>query len=456
MLVVGAGHAGITAAICAAERGCSVGVLEVAPKAMRGGNSRHTRNLRVMHEEPAAPMEGRYDFDEFMEDLLRVTAGHTDPALAEMALRESRTAPDWLRAHGVAFQRPLAGTLQLGRTNAFFMGGGKAVMNALCRAAEALGVQLVYEAKEVALQIDSGRFCGARFERAGRSCQVEAKALIVAAGGFEANLDWLAEAWGPAAAGFLVRGTPYNRGEMLRQLLDAGVRAVGDPKRCHAVAVDGNAPKFDGGICSRVDCVPFGIVVNRHGHRFSDEGEDFWPKRYASWGVLVAEQPGQVAHCIVDSQADGLFMPTVSKPLRADTLDALAQAAQLNAPTLSSTVARYNDAVRDAAFDPTRLDACATVGLDIPKSHWARRIDKPPFSAHPLRPGITFTYLGVRVDRDARMLMANGSPSENLFAAGEIMAGNILGQGYVAGMGMTIGSVFGRAAGRAAAEVARG
>ena len=101
------------------------------------------------------------------------------------------------------------------------------------------------------------------------------------------------------------------------------------------------------------------------------------------------------------------------------------------------------------------LDDCRTEGLDLPKSHWARSIDTPPFYGYPLRPGITCTYLGVKVDMQGRILMQDGKPSANMFAAGEIMAGNVLGKGYAAGMGMTIGSVFGRIAGREAAKHAR-
>ncbi|MBL4827895.1 MAG: FAD-dependent tricarballylate dehydrogenase TcuA [Spongiibacteraceae bacterium] len=452
LIVIGGGHAGLTAAICAAEKGCSVCVLEVSPKSLRGGNSRHTRNLRPMHENEFFPMEGRYDFDEYMEDFLRVTQGDTNKALATLTLKHSAYSVQWLQDHGVAFQPPLGGTLHLGRTNAFFLGGGKALINSLFRCAKKLGVETIYDVKDLTLEIPQGRFKSLSYVNDNQPFTMTAKALVAAAGGFEANIEWLSEAWGDVAKNFIIRGTPYNRGDILKQLLTAGAEQVGDAKQCHAVAVDGRAPKFDGGICSRVDCVSLGIVVNRSAKRFYDEGEDFWPKRYAIWGRLVAQQPDQIAYSIIDSQADGLFMPTVFKPVQADTIFDLARLIGLDPEHLEATITAYNKAVRESEFNHQTLDDCHTEGLDIPKSHWARRIDKPPFKAYALRPGITFTYLGVKVNDRAQVLWNDGQPCENIFAAGEIMAGNVLGRGYLAGIGMTIGSVFGRIAGREVAD----
>jgi tricarballylate dehydrogenase len=222
------------------------------------------------------------------------------------------------------------------------------------------------------------------------------------------------------------------------------------------VAIDARAPRFDGGIVTRVDCVSLGIVVNRDAQRFYDEGEDFWPKRYAVWGRLVAQQPGQIAYAIVDAKAEGRFIPCVYPPIKAATLRELAATLGLPAAALEETMRAFNEAVRDGSFDHTRLDDCATDGLLPPKTHWARRIEKPPFAAYPLRPGITFTYLGVVVDEQARIRMDDGTRSRNMFAAGEIMAGNVLGKGYLAGIGMTIGTVFGRIAGTEAARHAAG
>jgi tricarballylate dehydrogenase len=428
---------------------------EHAPCAMRGGNSRHTRNLRAMHEDPAPPLTGRYGGDEYWDDLQRVTEGQTDEMLARLALRESASLMPWMQQRGVRFQPSLSGALALDRTNAFFLGGGKALLNALYRTAERLGVQIIYDTEVRSLDLRDGAVRSAGVVSRGFPAVIHARTVVAASGGFQANIVWLKEYWGEAAENFLIRGTPYAQGRILRHLLDQGAMPVGDPRQCHAVAIDARAPRFDGGIVTRLDCIPFGIMVDRTARRFYDEGEDLWPKRYAIWGRLVAQQPGQIAFCIVDSKAEKLFMPSVFPPVRAPNIAALAAALDLNGIALEATVAAYNESVREQKFDPDRLDGCCTAGLTPPKSHWARRIDTPPFLAWPLRPGITFTYLGLRVNEQARVLMQDGRPFANLFAAGEIMAGNVLGKGYLAGIGMTIGAAFGRIAGREAAKRAR-
>jgi tricarballylate dehydrogenase len=448
--VLGGGNAALSAALAAAERGARVIVLERAPRAFRGGNSRHTRNLRCMHPAPTDVLTDSYPEDEFMADLLRVTGGLTDQTLAPMMIRASADLPRRMSRFGVRFQPSLRGTLHLGRTNAFFLGGGKALMNSAYAAAERLGVRIVYDADVIGLCIRDGRFESAEVQTPHGTESIAGRTVVLAAGGFESNLDWLAEIWGEAASNFIIRGTPYNTGTVLRLMLDAGAEPVGDPSQCHAVAIDARAPKFDGGIVTRLDSVPLGIVVNRHGDRFYDEGEDYWPKRYAIWGRLVAQQPDQIAYSIVDAKAIGRFMPSVFPPIVAGSIRELGSALGIPAGTLAATIERFNAAVRPGTFDHHTLDDCRTEGLVPNKTHWAQRLDTPPFHAYPLRPGITFTYLGVKVDEHARVVMKGGL-ADNIFAAGEIMAGNILGRGYVAGVGMTIGTVFGEIAGRESA-----
>ena len=448
--VLGGGNAALCAALTAAERGARVIVLERAPREFRGGNSRHVRNVRCMHTAPTSVLTEAYAEDEFMTDLLRVTGGATNETLARMMIRASADVPARMRRFGVRFQPSLRGTLHLGRTNAFFLGGGKALMNSAYAAAEHLGIRVMYEADVVGLSVRAGRFESATVRTPNGDIEVHARAVVLAAGGFESNLEWLGEIWGEAAKNFIIRGTPYNTGTVLRLMLDAGAQPVGDPSQCHAVAIDARAPKFDGGIVTRLDSVPMGIVVNKHGDRFYDEGEDYWPKRYAIWGRLVAQQPDQIAFSIVDSKTFDRFMPSVFPPIVAGSVRELAAALGVPAGTLNSTVERFNAAVRPGTFNHQALDDCRTEGLVPNKTHWAQRLDTPPLHAYPLRPGITFTYLGVKVDERARVLL-NGGVADNIFAAGEIMAGNILGRGYVAGVGMTIGTVFGEIAGTQAA-----
>src|SRR5436853_913434 len=455
VLVIGGGNAALCAAISARRSGASVLVLEGAPKFYRGGKPRHTRNMRCAHDAATEILTGPYTEEEFWNDLLLVTGGQTDEELARFMIAESKDILGWIVEQGVRWQPSLGGTLSLGRTNSFFLGGGRAMLNALYLTAERIGVEILYDAEVVDLEIDNGMFLSAGLKQGEAIIPIRASALVAAAGGFEANIEWLKQYWGDAADNFLIRGTPYNRGSILKMLLASGVQEVGDPTQCHAVAIDARAPKFDGGIITRHDSVVFGIVVNNRALRFYDEGEDIWPKRYAIWGRLVAAQPDQIAYIIFDSTVLNSFMPTLFPPIGAQTVGELAGKLELDPAALEKTITQFNAAVRPGTFDYTVLDDCRTEGVTPPKTHWARRIETPPFYAYPVRPGITFTYLGTRVNKQARMLMKSGKPSANMFAAGEIMAGNVLGKGYAAGIGMTIGSVFGRVAGQEAAQHAR-
>lgn len=455
VLVIGGGNAALCAALMAREAGASVLMLEAAPREWRGGNSMHVRNLRCMHDAPQDVLEGAYPEEEFWQDLQKVTGGRTDEALARRVIRDSSTCRDWMRRHGVHFQKSLSGTLHLSRTNAFFMGGGKALLNAYYRSAQQLGVQVRYSAPVDALELQDGRFAAARIGAE----RITARACVLAAGGFESNRQWLREAWGQDARGdwpadnFLIRGTRFNQGVLLKAMMAAGADMVGDPSQSHCVAIDARAPLYDGGIVTRVDCVSLGIMLNRDAQRFHDEGADFWPKRYAVWGRLVAQQPGQIGYCIIDSQAVGRFMPPVFPGARAQTLPELARQLGLDEQAFMQTVQAFNAACRVGRFNHTVLDDCHTEGLAPAKTHWARPIDTPPFHGYALRPGITFTYLGLKTGEDAAVRFG-GRPSPNLFVAGEMMAGNVLGQGYTAGVGMSIGTAFGRIAGQQAALAA--
>src|SRR6218665_1460637 len=276
VLVIGGGNAALCAALMAREAGASVLLLESAPRAWRGGNSAHTRNLRCMHDAPQDVLVEAYPEEEYWQDLLKVTGGLTNEHLARLVIRPSSDCRGWMRSHSVHFQPPLSGALHVARTNAFFMGGGKALVNSYYRSAEKLGVQVLYESPVDRIETGNGRFIAAYV----KGERIAAKACVLAAGGFESNRGWLREAWGQNERGewpsdnFLIRGTAYNQGVLLKHLLeDHGADRIGDPTQAHMVAIDARAPLYDGGICTRIDCVSLGVVVNREGERFYDEGE---------------------------------------------------------------------------------------------------------------------------------------------------------------------------------------
>ena len=455
VVVIGGGNAALVAALTARHAVRHVLVLERAPMWLRGGNSRHTRNVRCVHAGADAYNTGSYLFDELYADLCAVGTGPSDEHLAQLTVRASESVPPWMSEHGISWQPPLTGTLHLGRTNRFFLGGGKALVNRYYKTAARMGVHVAYEASAEAFEVDGDRVTGVVVDLGGRRELVKANSVVVAAGGFEANIDWLARYWGDAARNYIIRGPVFNDGTMLQALYDLGAERAGEEKGFHSTAVDARSPRFDGGIATRLDSIPFGVVVNRSGKRFYDEGEELWPKRYAIWGRNIAEQDGQIAYAIWDSKVSGLFLPPMYGPLRAPDLLTLAHDLGLDGDVVRSTVEEYNRSVVTGTFDPSLLDDCHTEGLSIPKSHWAQRIDTAPYYGIAMRPGITFTYLGVKVDQDARVRRVDGSGFDNVFAAGEIMSGNVLSSGYLAGFGLTIGTVWGRIAGARASEIAR-
>lgn len=452
VVVVGGGNAAVVSALAADDAGARVLILERAPQHMRGGNSRHTRNIRCVHEQDRFN-SGPYRYDELWSDLCDVGDGPNNEELASFTVRDSETVPSWMEKHGARWQLPLAGTLHLGRTNRFFLGGGKALLNSYYREiAIRPRITVVYEAMVDDIEMDGNRCASVLVVYAGAVYRMRTRALVCASGGFEANLEWLRRYWGDAVDNYIIRGTPYNDGHMLARLFDAGADSAGDERGFHAIALDASAPKFDGGIATRLDTIPFGIVVNNRGERFYDEGEDLWPKRYAMWGRYLAEQPDQIAFALWDSRVNNLFLPPINGTPTADSISAVARSLGLDDAAVSRTVAAYNNAIRPGGtFAPALLDDCRTEGISPQKSHWAQPLDRPPYYGVAMRPGVTFTYRGVAVNQDARIKRTDGSVFENVFAAGEIMSGNILSTGYLAGFGMTIGTVWGRRAGAEAA-----
>jgi tricarballylate dehydrogenase len=452
VLVIGGGCAALCAAIAARRSGAVVRMVEHSPATLRGGNARHARNFRIMHDQPEWYVPDVYAEDAFFRDLARVTGGATDEPLARILIRGSSVIAPWLGDNGVRLQDPSSGAMPYSRRTAFFLGGGKAMVNALYATAIKLGVGIGYDSEVVALGFE-GRNCTADIRHDGRIERVVAKTMVVCSGGHQANLGWLRESFGAAADNFMIRGTPYDTGSVLRLLLDAGAKPVGDPRHAHMVAVDARGPKFDGGIVTRITAIPHGIVVDRQGKRFHDEGEDARKTHFARWGARIAQCPDQIAYLILDANGFGRALPTALAPIRADGVAALATALGLEPAALESTVSEFNAAAADG--DDVPLNERRTTGISPPKSRGAVALTAPPFAAYPLRPGVTFTHYGVAVDNHLRVMKNDGNPIRNVFAAGMVMAANVLGDGYLAGLGVSLSAVFGRLAGEEAARQAQ-
>ena len=413
-----------------------------------------------MHDAPQDVLIDAYPEEEFWQDLLKVTGGQTDERLARLVIRESARCRDWMRRHGVHFQPSLSGTLHLRRTNAFFMGGGKALVNAYYRSAEALGVRVRYDAPVDRLETGGRplRRCARRRASASRRAPASSRAAASSrtASGCATRGAATTAASGPPTTS-PIRGTRYNMGVVLRDLIARGADAVGDPTQSHCVAIDARAPLYDGGICTRVDCVSLGIMVNRDAQRFYDEGEDFWPKRYAIWGRLVALQPGQIGYSIIDAKAMGRFMPPVfpgregADPARSSRASsALREAAvREDGGRLQRGVPRRHASTMRCSTTAAPRDSRRP--RPIGRGRSTRRRSTATRSSRASRSRTS----ACKVDERAAVHFG-GRPSANLFAAGEMMAGNVLGKGYTAGVGMTIGTVFGRVAGASAAAAAKG
>ena len=451
-IVVGGGNAGLVAALTALEKGKRVLLLEKAPQEDRGGNSKYTRDFRVAHRNGQFGLDGEYSYDEFMEDLIKVTKGQTDKRLARMVVENSDQAVKWANEHGVKWQRSLPSTLHLGRTNLFILGGGKALLNTYYEKLKNKHGTVMYGSEVNAVEVEGNEFRSVIVNQGNEKLKFRASELVLSSGGFESNLELLKKFWGVRADNMIIRGTHNNTGLPMISMIENGAETIGKGDDGHVVAVDARSPKFNGGIVTRVDSIPFSITVNREGERFYDEGEDLWPKRYAIWGKLIAGQPGQVAYSIFDKKVWGKFIPPFKPPITDPTLEGiinrLVEFGLRNPERALETVKSFNSACREnTRADHARLDGTTASGIIPPKSNWALPIDEPPFYAFVLKPGLTFTYMSLRVDERARVVKRDGTPFSNIYAAGEIMAGNILTNGYLGGLGLVIGTIFGIIAG---------
>ena len=488
VVVVGAGNAALCAALAAAEGGCSVLVLERAPEAEAGGNSRFTAgafrcvydgvdDLRALMPDLTDDEVGRADFGtytaaQFFDDMGRITEYRTDPELCDLLVSNSRATMLWMRDRGVRFL-PIWGR-QAYRIDGRFkfwggltveaVGGGPGLVGALYGAARKAGVEIVFGARATELLTDDVGVNGVRVRAGGRTSTVGARAVVLACGGFESNAEWRTRYLGPGWDLAKVRGTRFNTGDGIRMALDAGGEAAGNWSGCHAVAWDRNAPDFGDlavGDGFQKHSYPLGVMLNARGERFVDEGADFRNYTYAKYGRVILEQPQQFAWQVFDATVSPLLRDEYrirqATRLRAETLEGLVGKLEgVDAAAALATLKAFNAAVtRDVAFDPNVKDGRTTVGLAIPKSNWANPLETPPFEAYQVTCGVTFTFGGLRIDRSARVVSTDGGPISGLYAAGEL-TGGLFYFNYPGGTGLMAGAVFGKIAGASAAAHARG
>ena len=484
VVVVGAGNAAFCAALAAREKVEKVLVLERAGEDEAGGNSRFTAGLmRVAYagvedlkraipdltpDEIARTDFGTYTEEQFLDDMARVTEFRCDPDLTELLVKRSLGTVEWMRTKGVRFTAAwgrqafnIGGRFKFwGGLTVEAVGGGPGLVESLTSAARKNGIDVWYSARAVSLVTDDEGVKGVRLKRNGKTVEVRAKSVVLAAGGFQANPEARARYLGPGWELAKVRGTRFNTGDVIRMALDAGAAPAGNWSGCHAVAWERNAPEFGDlavGDQFQKHSYPWGVYINAHGKRFVDEGADFRNYTYAKYGRVILGQPGQFAWQMFDAKVkaqlrDEYKIRQVTKHT-ANTLEELcAKLEDTDGKAALEELKAYNAAVRtDIPFNPNVKDGRGTRGLAIPKSNWANTLDTPPFEAYAVTCGITFTFGGLRINTDAQVLDTDGAPMPGLYAAGELVGG-IFWFNYPGGTGLTNGAVFGRIAGTSAAR----
>jgi tricarballylate dehydrogenase len=487
VIVVGGGNAALCAALSARENGARVLLLERSPEEERGGNSSYTEGLMrfcyqgsediralspdLTKEEMESDF-GAYTEDNFFDDMARITHDRTDPDLCEILVRRSNETMHWLSRNGVKFYPQfgrqsfkIEGKFKFwGGATLAAWGGGRGLVDSMYQAVIKAGVEVKYDAwVRDLIQTDADGVCGVVVKLGGKTQEIRARTVILACGGFEANGEMRSRFLGPGWDLAKVRGSRYNTGDGLEMALRIGAQPAGHWSGCHAVGWERYAADFGDfsvtGDYER-DSYPFSIMVNSEGKRFLDEGADIRNYTYAKYGRVILQQPGQFAWQIFDSSVKHLLRPEygtrhVTK-VTANTIEELvAKLDDVNQGELLKTITDYNKSVRrDVPFNPTVKDGRATVGLAVPKSNWANPLENPPFEAYAVTCGITFTFGGLRITTDGQVVDTNNRPIEGLYAAGE-MVGGLFYFNYPGATGLMSGSVFGRLAGKSAAQAAQ-
>ncbi len=486
VIVVGGGNAAMCAALSAREQGARVLVLEKAPEAWRGGNGFFTAGgfrfafksfpeLReivadMSDEEAASMVVDPYTEDNFYDDLMRVTEDCADPDLAMLVVRESQATVRWMRDRGIRWI-PMFGR-QAYKVEGKFrfwgglvleaVGGGPGLIEMEYDAAAKNGIDVRFEAKATRLTTDErGAVTGVVVKTSRGSETIPARAVVLASGGFEANVEMRTRYLGPNWDMARVRGTPYNTGDGIRMALEIGAQPWGHYSGCHSVQWDLNAPWHGDrkvGDNFQKHSYPVGLIVNINGERFVDEGADFRNYTYVKYGAAVIKQPRRAAFQIFDQKVLHLLreeyrIREVTKA-EASTFEELARKLEIDVDGFVRTMTAYNAAVQPGTYNPAVKDGKSTKGITPPKSNWALPLDTPPYVGYAVTTGITFTFGGLHITEDAQVIDCELHPIPGLYAAGELVGG-LFYNNYPGGSGLMAGSVFGRIAGRSAAQAAR-
>jgi tricarballylate dehydrogenase len=483
VIVVGAGNAALCAALAAKEKAGKVLVLERAPEDESGGNSRYTAGLmRVAYsgvedlkkaitdlsaEEIARTDFGTYTEDQFLDDMGRVTEYRCDPDLTEILVKQSLPTVEWMRKKGVRFTA--AWGRQAFNINGRFkfwggltveaVGGGPGLVESLTNIARKNGIEVWFQARALELLSDDSGITGVKIKYKGKTQNLSAKSVVLAAGGFQSDPEQRTRYLGPGWELAKVRGTRFNTGDGIRMALAAGAAATGNWSGCHAVAWERNAPEFGDlaiGDQFQKHSYPWGVYINAEGKRFVDEGADFRNYTYAKYGRVILSQPGQFAWQIFDGKVkaqlrDEYKIKQVTKRVGNTLEELVGKLEDTDQKAALKEIQEYNAAVQtDIPFNPNIKDGRGTKNLRINKSNWANTLDTPPFEAYAVTCGITFSFGGLKINSNAQVMSSDGEPIRGLYAAGELVGG-IFWFNYPGGTGLTNGAVFGKIAGTNAA-----
>ena len=481
VIVIGAGNAAFAASVSAREAGAErVVVLEKATRGMRGGNTFFSGGLlrfafsdveellEIVPEarDVAGFMDGvePYPKEAFLADFMRMTEGRADPELTDIVISNSFDAVRWLANQGIKMELALSlSGVKVGNVIKWPKGAivraeheGIGLSTGWFRIAEEHGIEVRYETGATKLVQDGGgRVKGVVAKTPDGLSEITGGAVILACGGFEGNAAWRAQYLGRPWDHAKVRGTLHNQGDGLRMALEIGALPYGQWSGCHATPINAEAPAY--GERKMTDktnrlSYPYGVMINKLGLRFVDEGEDSQFYTYAKFGGIILNQPDSIAYQIFDSKVTHLLEPRYSTtdPFTAECLEDLVAKLDVAQSTANETLAAYNAAAGHGDFDPGELDGMCTEGLALPKSNWAQRLDSPPFVAYGVTGGITFSFGGLKVTERAEVVGTDWKPIPGLYTCGE-MVGGLFHYNYPGGTGLVSGAVFGRIAGASAA-----